>query len=92
MMVKIEIPYKDEAQIYFQIKGEKSLIYAYKNNEGYYINLPKNKEVVVVMLSYDKNLGPLFVKENKNITRNETIELSPKPISLMEMKTALAAL
>ncbi len=92
MMVRIEIPYKDEAQIYFQIKGEKSLIYAYKKNEGYYIKLPKNKEVVVVMLSYDKNLGPLFVKENKTITTNETIELSPKPISLKEMKTALASL
>ncbi len=92
MMVKIDIPYTEDAQIYFQIKGENSLIYAYRNEKGYNIKLPKNKEIVVVMMSYDKKLGPLFLKESKNFTSDTKLELKPEPFNLKEIKSALAAL
>jgi hypothetical protein len=92
MMVKIDIPYIEDAQIYFQIKGENSLIYAYRNEKGYNIKLPKNKEIVVVMMSYDKKLGPLFLKESKNFTSDTKLELKPEPFNLKEIKSALAAL
>ncbi len=92
MMVYIEIPFKEEAQIYFQIKGEKSLVFAYRDAKGYNIRLPKNKEINVIMMSFDKNLGPLFLKETKKFSSNEKLELKPEPFNLNEIKTALAAL
>jgi hypothetical protein len=92
MMVYIEIPFKEEAQIYFQIKGEKSLVFAYRDAKGYNIRLPKNKEINVIMMSFDKNLGPLFLKETKKFSSNEKLELKPEPFNLKEIKTALAAL
>jgi hypothetical protein len=92
MMAEIDIPFSEDAQIYFQIKGENSLITAYRSNNGYNVRIPKNKEINIIMMSFDKNLGPLFLKESRKFTSNTKLDLKPEPFNLKEIKSALASL
>lgn len=92
MMAEIDIPFSEDAQIYFQIKGENSLLTAYRSNNGYNVRIPKNKEINIIMMSFDKNLGPLFLKESRKFTSNTKLDLKPEPFNLKEIKSALASL
>ncbi|MFY8020349.1 MAG: hypothetical protein ACOVP1_04095, partial [Bacteroidia bacterium] len=92
LMVKVFIPYQKEAQVYFQLKGDNSLIYAYHNQNGYNVRLPKNREFTIVMMGYDKENGPLFLKEKKILSQDEVLDLQPQSSNLKQIKIALATL
>ena len=92
VMAKVFIPYKKEAQVYFQLKGDNSLIYAYRDANGFNVRLPKNREFTIVMMGFEKDTGPLFLKEQKILTQDETLDLQPQSSNLKQIKTALATL
>ena len=88
-MANIKIEYKGEAQVSFYVPSIKSYIYADRSSDGYYVRLPKNTPVKMLVVGFDESIGPIFAKENLTFTDSQRVFPEPKPVKLAELKEGL---
>jgi len=56
------------------------------------INLPKNKEIVVIAIGLDENLNPQIAKQTINSDKNLNVNLQFKTAKLSEIKQAIQSI
>lgn len=93
MMVKLDVPYKGEARVSFFVKDINAFVYAYHDKNGYYVNLPKDKEVILTLFAIDLNGTPLFYQASLNTGNADgKVAVNPQPKSIFDIRKQLAAL
>lgn len=61
-------------------------------NNMHRINLPKNKEIVVIAIGLDENLNPQIAKQTINSDKNLNVNLQFKTAKLSEIKQAIQSI
>ncbi|MCF8253723.1 MAG: hypothetical protein K9J84_04030, partial [Bacteroidia bacterium] len=92
-MASIEINCEGEARISFYVKDIQSFVYAYHDKKkNYHLELPINKQMEMVVLTFNKKGEPLYERRSVTFDGDETIEANPQVASIFDIRKSLASL